>query len=103
MRSLSAVGSSDMYLFDPSRPCSSAPHHAKRRWLREVLPLPAQASAASRTAAEPVPLSLMPGPDDTLSRCAPVITTCSGSPPGQSATRLYDVPDEVENVWIVVV
>src|SRR6478672_4098654 len=103
MRSLSAVGSSDMYLLEPRRPCSSAPHQAKRRWLRALLPLPAQASAASRIAADPVPLSLMPGPAETLSRCAPVITTCSGSPPGQSAMRLYDVPDEVENDWTVVV
>ena len=36
--------------------------------------------AISSSVAEPVPLSLMPGPSATLSRCAPAITTLSALP-----------------------
>ena len=35
--------------------------------------------------AEPLPLSLMPGPSGTESRWAPTTTIRFGSPPGQSA------------------
>lgn len=51
-------------------------------------PVRATASAVSSTAAEPEPLSLMPGPAVTLSRWEPAMTTCPVSPPGQSAIRL---------------
>ncbi|MCP9980499.1 hypothetical protein [Actinomadura madurae] len=44
----------------------------------------------------------MPGPADTLSRCAPVISVSSVSPPGQSAIRLYPVAPLRENDWTVV-
>ncbi|GAA5765655.1 hypothetical protein Aros01_02145 [Streptosporangium roseum] len=45
-------------------------------------------SAVSRMAALPEPLSLMPGPAVTLSRCAPTMRMSFGSPPGQSAMTL---------------
>src|SRR5687767_6836042 len=57
---------------------SSAPHHAKRTWLRSLTL--AICSAVSRIAAEPDPLSLIPGPAGTESRCAPAITTLFGFP-----------------------
>ena len=41
--------------------------------------------AISRTVALPEPLSLIPGPSWTLSRCAPAITTLRGLPPAVSA------------------
>ena len=37
-------------------------------------------NAVSNTAATPEPLSLMPGPSGTLSRCAPAITTSAVEP-----------------------
>ena len=48
-------------------------------------------SAVSSSAAEPEPLSLMPGPSMTLSRCAPAITTLSSFLPGSSAMTLKSV------------
>src|SRR4028118_2382954 len=46
-------------------------------------------SAVSRIADEPEPLSLMPGPSMTLSRCAPAMTTLSVFLPGSSAMTLW--------------
>src|SRR4051794_2056740 len=46
---------------------------------------PRSPCANSTSAAEPEPLSLMPGPGPTLSRCAPTTTTLFGSPPRVSA------------------
>ena len=43
-------------------------------------------STISRIVAEPEPLSLMPGPTPTLSRCAPTTMTLFGSPSRVSAT-----------------
>ena len=67
-------------------PLSSAPHHAKRSvfcglWF-------ASCSATSRIAALPDPLSLMPGPASTESRCAPAITTLFSFLPFFSAITL---------------
>ena len=45
-------------------------------------------SAVSNSAAEPEPLSLIPGPSMTLSRWAPAITTLSSFLPGSSAMTL---------------
>src|SRR5690606_19580301 len=68
---------------EPIRPDSSAPHQAKRSlfgaWTLAMF------RATSSSAAEPDPLSLMPGPAVTPSRWAPDITTLSGSPHGLSA------------------
>ena len=61
------------------RPRSSAPQNAKRTRARVWAGSRASRSAASSTAAEPLPLSLMPGPSGTLSRCAP--TTIRGPLP----------------------
>ena len=66
------------YWVEPTRPSSSAPHQANRTrlaWLKLAI-----CSAISRMVAEPLPLSLMPGPASTLSRCAPTTTTLPGSP-----------------------
>ena len=72
----------------PSRPCSSAPNQMKRTLLRGfTLRI---CSAISRIVAEPEPLSLMPGPTPTLSRCAPTTMTLSGSPSRVSAIT-FDV------------
>ena len=73
-----AAGSSTQAV-DPIRPSSSAPHQAKRnvlrgRWL-------ARFWATSSRAADPLPLSLMPGPAGTESRWAPAITTLSSFAP----------------------
>src|ERR1700730_4202091 len=73
--SLSALTSNDWtYLRDPTNPISSAPQKPNRTalWIPGELP---NCNAVSRTAATPDPLSLMPGPSGTLSRCAPAITT----------------------------
>ena len=71
---------------EPSSPLSSAPHHAKRSVFSgfsfEIC------WAISSSAAEPLPLSLMPGPACTESRCAPAITTLSSFVPGSSAMTL---------------
>lgn len=48
-------------------------------------------AATSRIAALPEPLSLMPGPGSTLSRCAPSCTTLFGSPHLESAMTLWVV------------
>ena len=68
---------------------SSAPHQAKRSLL--VVFIFAICSATSRMVAEPLPLSLMPGPSVTESRWAPTITTLSGSPPLDSAKTFWVV------------
>jgi hypothetical protein len=44
--------------------------------------------AVSRIAALPEPLSLMPGPAFTESRCAPTMTTLFALPPTDSASTL---------------
>ena len=46
-------------------------------------------SAVSRMVAEPLPLSLMPGPSTTESRCAPTTTVRPLRPVGVSAITLY--------------
>ena len=51
----------------------------------------ASAIAISSCCAEPVPLSLMPGPSSTESRCAPDMSMLFGSPQLLSASTLYDV------------
>ena len=48
-------------------------------------------SAVSRSADEPEPLSLIPGPSMTLSRWAPAITTLSSLRPSSSAMTLKSV------------
>ncbi|MNR26026.1 hypothetical protein D3C85_1432120 [compost metagenome] len=45
-------------------------------------------TAISNRAALPEPLSLMPAPSNTESRCAPAMTTLFGLPRRVSATRL---------------
>src|ERR1700733_15818276 len=72
---LSASMSNDCtYFREPISPNSSAPQKQNRTalWIPGELP---NCNAVSRTAATPDPLSLMPGPSATLSRCAPAITT----------------------------
>jgi hypothetical protein len=71
---------------EPTSPLSSAPHHAKRTVLAGFSF--AICCAVSRMAALPEPLSLMPGPASTESRCAPAITTLSSLLPGSSAITL---------------
>ncbi len=73
MRSRSAWLSPLTYCVEPMRPDSSAPHQAKRSVFCGLSL--AICSATSSRAAEPLPLSLMPGPACTESRCAPAITT----------------------------
>ena len=51
-----------------------------RTWLTGSMPSSAICSAVSSCAAEPEPLSLMPGPSITESRCAPDTTTRSVRP-----------------------
>src|ERR1700753_3328378 len=78
--SLSALTSNDWtYLRDPTSPISSAPQKPNRTALCTCGELPS-CSAVSRTAATPEPLSLMPGPSGTLSRCAPAMTTALVDP-----------------------
>src|ERR1700744_3411426 len=72
---LSASRSNDStYFREPISPSSSAPQKPNRTalWIPGELP---SCKAVSSTAATPDPLSLMPGPSGTLSRCAPAITT----------------------------
>jgi hypothetical protein len=68
------------------RSASWAPHHAKRTvfcgWTWAIC------NATSRSAALPEPLSLIPGPARTESRCAPAITTLLSSPVFVSASTL---------------
>jgi hypothetical protein len=61
------------------------------------------ASATDSSAALPEPLSLMPGPAATLSRCEPSITTLLGSRPGSSAKTFQLPPLMVLNGWTVTV
>ena len=83
-----AVLSEFTYAVEPRSPSSSAPHQPNRRCRDGWKPARDTARATSRFAAEPEPLSLMPGPAVTLSRCAPIIRVSVVSPPGQSAIRL---------------
>src|SRR5215213_9763040 len=75
------------YRVDPTRPASSAPHHAKRMLSRGAVRVLASCSAISSSAAEPVPLSSMPVPSGTESRWAPAITVWLRRPVGESAMR----------------
>ncbi len=67
MRSRAASSSDSTYAVEPSRPSSSAPQKAKRIWFSRLLDRFAWI-AISSVVAEPVPLSLMPGPSLTESR-----------------------------------
>jgi hypothetical protein len=74
---------------EPISPPSSSPHQANRTvFCGFTLAI---ISAVSSRAAEPEPLSLMPGPAVTLSRWAPAITTLSSLVPGSSAITLTSV------------
>jgi hypothetical protein len=79
--------SESTYAVDPTRPYSSALHHANRTALFTLGRLP-NWSAVSSSAADPLPSSLMPGPSVTLSRWAPAITTLSVRPVLVCATTL---------------
>ncbi len=68
-----------MYSSEPTRPSSSAPQKANRTAFLTCGELPS-CTAVSSMAATPEPLSLMPGPSGTLSRCAPVMTTSCVDP-----------------------
>ena len=68
-----------MYFLEPTIPISSAPQKPNRTALVTGGALPSS-TAVSSTAAIPDPLSLMPGPSRTLSRCPPTITTLRGEP-----------------------
>ena len=70
------------------RSSSSAPQNAKRTLFSSLIPDPASLIADSRLYAEPEPLSLIPGPAGTESRCEPWTTTRFGSPPLLSASTL---------------
>ena len=86
-----ANSSSEMaatYRVEPTRPDSSAPHQAKRTRLAGLMPFLAIWMASSRLNAEPEPLSLMPGPSGTESRCEPTIVVLSGLPVGVSAEHV---------------
>ena len=65
------------------RPSSSPPQNAKRTRLVGAMSSSAICSAVSRIAAEPLPLSLMPGPSSTESRWAPTSTVRSYPPGGR--------------------
>ena len=69
-----SISNDSTYFREPISPSSSAPQKPNRTalWIPGELP---NCNAVSRTAATPDPLSLMPGPSGTLSRCAPAITT----------------------------
>ncbi len=64
---------------EPISPSSSAPQNANRTALL-TSGLSPSCTAVSSAAATPDPLSLMPGPSGTESRCAPTITTFSMEP-----------------------
>ena len=87
MRSFSVWLSPATYSREPIRPLSSAPHHARRTVFCGLTF--AICSAISRSAADPLPLSLMPGPACTESRCAPAMTTLSSLTPGSSAMTFF--------------
>src|SRR5258705_10543487 len=67
------------YYLAPGRQSSAAPQKPNRTALVTCGELPS-CSAVSSTAATPEPLSSMPGPAGTLSRCAPTITTLAVDP-----------------------
>ncbi len=77
--------SESTYSVEPIRPSSSAPHQARRILFFGSMPSSVICCAISSRVALPVPLSLIPGPSATLSRCAPAMTTCLALPPGDSA------------------
>ena len=81
----SATVGAALYALEPTRPASSAPHHANRTRLRGFALSSVISSAISISVPEPEPLSLMPGPSSTLSRCAPTTIVRSGSPESVSA------------------
>ena len=99
-----ANSGSDMaatYRVAPTRPDSSAPHQAKRtRFSVLILSLAIRMAVSSRNA-DPEPLSLMPGPSGTESRCAPMIVTLSGSPDRVSARTLADVRRSLSAVTMI--
>ncbi len=64
---------------EPTSPSSSAPQNAKRTALATGGAEPS-CTAVSSSVAVPEPLSLIPGPAGTESRCAPANTTWSGLP-----------------------
>src|SRR4051812_10622930 len=74
------------YAVEPRSPSSSAPHQPNRRCRVGRKPERATASATSRLAAEPLPLSLMPGPAVTLSRGAPTEPVRLWLRPGPAVT-----------------
>ena len=81
------VGRARDVVVEPTRPSSSAPQKAKRTAL-VTGGAPPRCTAVSSSAAVPDPLSLIPGPAGTESRCAPAITTWSGLPVVVWATTL---------------
>ena len=86
----SASEMASMYRVEPTRPDSSAPHQAKRTRFSGLIFSFFIWMASSRLNAEPEPLSLMPGPSGTESRCEPTIVVLSGLPV-VSARMLVDV------------
>jgi hypothetical protein len=72
------------YAEEPMSPSSSAPHKAKRSPRAGRTPRRRACRATSSTSAEPDPLSLIPGPFATESRCAPS-RTAPPLRPGRSA------------------
>ena len=71
---------------EPKSPSSSPVQNAKRT-VRGVGPRSASRSASSRMVMVPDPLSLMPGPSMTESRCPPIMITWSGVAPGPDPSR----------------
>ena len=89
MRASSAAGSASTYSREPCGPPSSAPQKAKRT-VRSGAGSSARRSATTSRVATPEPLSLMPGPASTESRCAPSMMTSAGhrpAPRGGSRSR----------------
>ena len=79
------------YWSEPSSPSSSALQNANRTVASSSRPSAETCRATSRIVAVPDPLSLMPGPSITESRCPPTMSTRDGSPAGVSARRLVVV------------
>jgi len=73
---------------DPRRSSPSAPHHTKRSLFEGLRFF--SCAAISRITAEPLPLSLMPGPRWTLSRLSAItLRVCRGRPPDWSRARSF--------------
>src|SRR5918998_48390 len=87
MSSISPSSKVSTYGLEPRSPISSAPKNARRTRWRGFVSSSASLSAISSAVADPEPLSLMPGPSGTESRCAPTIKV-SFPPPGVSAMTL---------------